>query len=124
MTTDDENESGHNNEDCLYLCGQSLGLKPKSIRRYVDDVLDTWGSKGVHSHFNGQLPAALADMPPKQPMARMVGASPSEVALMNGLTVNLHLLLCTFYRPTARRHKIIIEEHAFSSDMVSNSSFF
>ena len=109
-------------EDCLYLCGQSLGLKPKAVGRYVDEVLETWGSKGVYSHFTGSLPAAFADIPPKEPMARIVGALPSEVAVMNGLTVNLHLLLSSFYRPTQKRHKIIIEEHAFSSDMVSLSS--
>ena len=111
----------HGNEPCLYLCGQSLGLKPKCINNYVDSVLNSWGAKGVHSHFSGYLPAALSDSPPKEPMARLVGANPSEIALMNGLTVNLHLLLCTFYKPTSKRHKIMIEQHSFSSDMVSLS---
>lgn len=104
------------------MCGQSLGLQPKGVSSYVNDVLRTWATKGVHSHFSGTLPAAHSDHPPKEPMARLVGAKPSEVAIMNGLTVNLHLLLCTFYRPTQQRYKIMIEEHAFSSDMVSTIS--
>lgn len=108
-------------EDCLYLCGQSLGLKPKSVDSYVQDVLDSWARTGVNCHFNGHLPAAFADIPPKEPMSRLVGAKSSEVAILNSLSVNLHVLLCTFYQPTEQRNKIIIEEHAFSSDMVSQS---
>lgn len=108
------------NEDCLYLCGQSLGLKPKSLDNYVKEVLDNWAHKGVHSHFHGYLPAALSDLPAKEPMSRIVGCKPHEVAIMNALTVNLHILMTTFYKPTQNRHKILIEEHAFSSDMVIN----
>lgn len=120
--TVDKSKLVHSNESCLYLCGQSLGLKPKSVNQNVEEVLNSWGSKGVHSHFNGFLPAALSDIPAKGPMARLVGAKESEIALMNGLTVNLHLLFATFYRPTPQRHKIIIEEHSFSSDMVCDST--
>lgn len=110
------------NEECVYLCGHSMGLKPKAIDHYVEGVLSNWGRLAVHSHFHGYLPAALSDLAPKEPMAGMVGALPHEVALMNGLTVNLHILLATFYRPRATgRHKIIIENHAFCSDMVSDS---
>lgn len=107
------------NAEAIYLCGQSLGLKPKAADKYCREVLDNWGRKGVHSHFDGSLPAALCDIPPKLPMSKLVGALPGEVAIMNGLTVNLHLMLSTFYRPSAQRYKIMIEEHAFSSDMVS-----
>lgn len=103
------------------MCGQSLGLQPKAAEKYVGDVLHTWATKGVHCHFSGSLPAAHSDLPPKAPMARLVGAKASEVAVMNGLTVNLHLLLCTFYRPTQHRYKIMIEDHAFSSDIVSHT---
>ncbi|XP_015789048.1 kynureninase [Tetranychus urticae] len=110
------------NAEAIYLCGQSLGLKPKSADKYCREVLDNWGRKGVHSHFDGSLPAALCDIPPKLPMSKLVGALPGEVAVMNGLTVNLHLLLATFYRPTAQRYKIMIEEHAFSSDMYAVKS--
>ncbi|KAI1300223.1 Kynureninase [Halotydeus destructor] len=105
------------NADCVYLCGHSLGLKPKTVDSYVNDVLDNWATKGVVSHFSGALPAASADNLPKAPMARLVGAKESEVAIMNGLTVNLHILLTSFYKPTPWRHKIIIEERAFCSDM-------
>ncbi|RWS19161.1 kynureninase-like protein, partial [Leptotrombidium deliense] len=105
------------NEECIYLCGQSMGLKPKATDSYVQKVLENWGKIGVHSHFTGYLPAALSDLSPKAKMANLVGAKSSEVAICNGLTVNLQILLSTFYRPTSQRHKIIIEEHAFSSDM-------
>ena len=101
------------------MCGQSLGLEPKKTAQYVNEVLNNWSRRGVHSHFHGYLPAALSDLPPKGPMAQLVGAEVHEVTIMNALTVNLHLLLATFYRPSQQRHKIIIEEHAFSSDMVS-----
>lgn len=97
-----------------------MGLKPKSLDLYVQGVLDNWANRAVHSHFHGYLPAALSDLPPKEPMARLVGARPHEIAIMNGLTVNLHVLLSSFYRPTQERHKIIIEDHAFCSDMVIN----
>jgi len=106
-------------EDCIYLCGQSLGLKPKSLDENVQKVLDSWSERGVHSHFHGYMPAALSDLPAKKPMAKIVGAKEHEIAIMNGLTVNLHLLLATFYRPNQKRFKMIIEEHAFPSDTVS-----
>lgn len=110
------------NEQCVYMCGQSLGLKPKSADCYAHEVLSNWGKYGVHSHFNGFLAAASADTPPKQPMARLVGAKESEIAIMGSLTANLHTLFSSFYRPTKLRYKIIIEQHAFSSDMVSVQS--
>ena len=101
------------------MCGQSLGLKPKALDNNVQKVLDNWSQKGVESHFHGYLPAALSDLPAKKPMAKIVGAKENEIAVMNALTVNLHLLLATFYRPDEKRYKIIIEEHAFPSDTVS-----
>ncbi|UXI21453.1 hypothetical protein NH340_JMT07396 [Sarcoptes scabiei] len=103
-------------EECIYLCGQSLGLKPKHLDQNVQKVLDNWAQKGVHSHFHGYLPAALSDLPGKKPMAKLVGAQEHEIAILNGLTVNLHLLLATFYRPDSQRFKLIIEDHAFPSD--------
>lgn len=106
-------------EDSLYLCGQSLGLKPKCLDENVQKVLDSWSQRGVHSHFHGYMPAALSDLPAKKPMAQIVGAKEHEIAILNGLTVNLHLLLATFYRPNQKRFKLIIEEHAFPSDTVS-----
>ena len=85
----------------------------------MQKVLDSWSQRGVHSHFHGYMPAALSDLPAKKPMAKLVGTKENNVAILNGLTVNLHLLLATFFRPTEKRFKILIEEHAFPSDTVS-----
>lgn len=106
-------------QDCVYLCGQSLGLCPHTAYENVHKVLDNWSQLGVFTHTEGYLPAAFCDLPPKDAMARLVGAESSEVAIMNGLTVNMHLLFATFYRPNQQRYKIIVEEHAFPSDTVS-----
>lgn len=115
----DPSQLKSSDEDCIYLCGQSLGLKPKSLDENVQKVLDSWSQRGVHSHFHGYMPAALSDLPAKKPMAKLVGTKENNVAILNGLTVNLHLLLATFFRPTEKRFKILIEEHAFPSDTVS-----
>jgi len=103
-------------EEVVYLCGNSLGLKPKKADGYIQNVLDSWSKMGVLSHFNGQFPAALSDLMVKDSLTKVVGASAEEVVAMNGLTVNIHLLLISFYQPTASRYKIIIEDHAFPSD--------
>ncbi|XP_023223752.1 kynureninase-like isoform X2 [Centruroides sculpturatus] len=109
--------SENEEEECLYFCGNSLGLQPKSVQNYVQNVLDDWKHLGVESHFVGSLPSALCDLYPKEIMAKLVGAKKDEIAIMNGLTVNLHLLLVSFYEPTPQRHKILIEAKAFPSDM-------
>ena len=81
------------------------------------EQLEQWAGRGVGMHFSGRIPAALADQPGKQITADLVGAAdPAEVTIMNGLTVNLHLLLLAFYRPKGHRTKILIEDHAFPSD--------
>ncbi|KAJ8247102.1 hypothetical protein GJAV_G00258760 [Gymnothorax javanicus] len=103
-------------EDCIYFVGNSLGLQPKSARKYIDEELDKWAKMGVHGHMEGLRPWAYAEDKIEGLMADVVGAKPEEVSLMNGLTVNLHLLLLSFYRPTAERHKILIEDKAFPSD--------
>ncbi|KAJ1188968.1 hypothetical protein NDU88_005723 [Pleurodeles waltl] len=103
-------------DDCVYLCGNSLGLAPKKVKTYLDEELEKWTKMGVHGHFHGKRPWALGDECIVQLMADLVGAQKEEVALMNGLTVNLHLLLLSFYRPTASRHKILLEAKAFPSD--------
>lgn len=110
---------------CIYFCGNSLGVQPRAVRRYLDAQLETWASIGVHGHFQG-----LEDSPlvPWQDMAEdcaaksaaIVGAMPSEVVVMNTLTANLHLLMASFYKPTEKRHKIILEWKPFPSDYVSN----
>ena len=108
-------------QECTYLCGNSLGLQPKSLQRYVSASLSLWGSKGVYGHFkevddSPVPPWVHIDEAVQAPMARIVGAKPSEVAVMGTLTANLHLLLASFYRPDRRRRKIIIEGQAFPSD--------
>jgi len=100
----------------IYLVGNSLGAMPRATRDYVDTELDRWSSLGVEGHFTGDLAwkdyhSLLTDQ-----LARLTGAQANEVVAMNGLTVNLHLMMVSFYRPTAQRHKILIESHAFPSD--------
>jgi kynureninase len=103
----------------LYLCGNSLGLQPKAVRAEVNAELDKWSQYGVEGHFKPALPWVTVDETVHEASARIVGALPSEVVIMNSLTTNLHLLMVPFYRPTATRHKIIIEGKSFPSDYVS-----
>ncbi|KAF2712074.1 kynureninase [Pleomassaria siparia CBS 279.74] len=107
-------------EESIYMCGNSLGLQPQRTREYVNRYLDTWASKGVFGHFKeleGGLPPWLhIDDALKEQMSRIVGALQSEVAVMETLTANLHLLMSSFYKPTKERYKIIIEGKAFPSD--------
>lgn len=103
-------------QDCIYLVGNSLGLQPKMTRKYLEEELDKWAKTGVHGHTEGSRPWAWAENNIEELMANVVGAKAEEVALMNGLTVNLHLLLLSFYKPTASRHKILLEDKAFPSD--------
>lgn len=100
----------------VYLCGNSLGLMPKDVRQILDDELSAWGSLAVEGHFEGKRPWYRYDEPLRAPLARVVGAREHEVVVMNGLTVNLHLLMASFYRPTKERHRIVIEHSAFPSD--------
>ncbi|XP_064107028.1 kynureninase-like [Macrobrachium nipponense] len=110
------------NEECVYLCGNSLGLKPRTADTYVQQQLDKWAETGVETHFVEPLPAATCDQYGKEEMGRLVGAKPSSVTLMNGLTVNLHLLMLSFYQPTNARYKILLEGHAFPSDRYAMKS--
>ncbi|CAO2647792.1 Nn.00g087140.m01.CDS01 [Neocucurbitaria sp. VM-36] len=107
-------------EESIYLCGNSLGLQPRRTKEYINRYLDTWASKGVFGHFTeyeGGLPPWLhIDDAIKEQTAKVVGALPSEVVVMETLTANLHLLMSSFYRPTRDRWKIIIEGKAFPSD--------
>ncbi|XP_053554241.1 kynureninase isoform X2 [Bombina bombina] len=102
--------------ECIYFCGNSLGLLPKNVKTYIDEELDKWAKMGVHGHFTGKRPWALADECILDLMAKVVGATKEEVALMNGLTVNLHLQMLSFYKPTEDRYKILLEAKAFPSD--------
>ncbi|KAK4817378.1 hypothetical protein QYF61_011445 [Mycteria americana] len=103
-------------ESCVYFAGNSLGLQPRKVKTYLDEELDKWARTGVHGHFNGRRPWALADECILDLMAELVGAQRHEVALMNGLTVNLHLQMLSFFKPTPRRYKILLEARAFPSD--------
>jgi kynureninase len=100
----------------IYLVGNSLGLMPKTTRALVDQELDDWASLAVDAHLEGSTPWYSYHETVREPAARLVGARPHEVVCMNSLTVNLHLLMATFYRPTKSRFKILMEEPAFPSD--------
>ncbi|MFO0843453.1 MAG: kynureninase [Gemmataceae bacterium] len=99
-----------------YLCGHSLGLQPKAARDLVIEELDAWARLGVEGHFKGDAPWYTYHELLREPGARLVGARPDEVVFMKGLTVNLHLLMATFYRPTRERDAILIDEPTFPSD--------
>ena len=100
----------------LYLVGNSLGLMPKRTAGYVQEEIDRWAELGVRGHFSGERTWMAYHEYLAQPMAAIVGGLTDEVVTMNTLTVNLHLMMATFYRPTDLRNKILIEEHAFPSD--------
>jgi kynureninase len=102
--------------DQLYFAGHSLGLMPKKARANITQELDAWGKYAVEGHFKGDHPWLPYHENITQSFAKLVGASPSEVVAMNTLTVNLHLLLISFYRPTKTRYKILIENNTFPSD--------
>ncbi len=106
----------HGDGDTLYFCGNSLGLQARGVRQAINDELDYWGELGVEGHFKGRLPWMDYHEFVREHLAEVVGASMSEVVAMNTLSVNLHLLMVSFYRPTRERSKIIIEEGAFPSD--------
>jgi kynureninase len=103
-------------EDCIYLCGHSLGLQPKTARSYLDQELEDWARLGVEGHFHAKNPWMPYHRLLTQQTTELVGAKPVEVVVMNSLTVNLHLMMVSFYRPTMQRHKILIERGAFPSD--------
>ncbi|HKX85817.1 MAG TPA: kynureninase [Flavobacterium sp.] len=106
----------HNGQNVIYFTGNSLGLQPKRTKKYVDDVMNDWANLAVEGHFYAEKPWWDYQERFAQPLSTIVGAKPSEIAVMNTLTVNLHLLMVSFYRPTATRYKIICEEKAFPSD--------
>jgi kynureninase len=101
----------------VYLCGHSLGLQPKSARAIVDQELDDWAQQGVEGHFHSSAPWYGYHEMFREPGARLVGAHPGEVVTMNSLTVNLHLMLATFFQPSGERRKILIDSPTFPSDL-------
>ncbi|MDZ4716591.1 MAG: kynureninase [Cytophagales bacterium] len=106
----------------LYLCGNSLGLQPRNVKSYLLEELHDWATLGVEGHIHGKRPWLYYHHLTKKSLAKLVGAKPSEVVAMNQLTVNLHLMLTTFYRPTSSRFKILAEAGAFSSDQYALES--
>ncbi len=99
-----------------YFCGNSLGLQPRAIQAALHDDLDMWADHAVEGHFAGEFPWMPAHEFLREPLAALVGAEPTEVVAMNSLTVNLHLMMVSFYRPAGSRRKILIEAGAFPSD--------
>ncbi|GAB3949003.1 kynureninase [Kribbella albertanoniae] len=102
--------------EVAYFAGNSLGLRPKATRTELLEDLDSWAALGVEGHLEGERPWLPYHELLTAPAARLVGALPSETVVMNSLTVNLHLLMVSFYRPTASRYRIVIEDSAFPSD--------
>jgi kynureninase len=105
-----------NGEEEIYFVGNSLGLLPRRTPKSVDEELEKWRRLAVKAHFSGENPWMPYHELLAEPMARLVGAAPAEVVTMNSLTVNLHLMMTSFYRPTRERHRILLEDHAFPSD--------
>ncbi|WP_348813071.1 kynureninase [Flavobacterium maritimum] len=105
-----------NGEKVIYFTGNSLGLQPKRTKAYVDEVMNDWADLAVEGHFYAEKPWWDYHERFANPLSKIVGALPTEVTVMNTLTVNLHLLMVSFYRPTKTRYKIICEEKAFPSD--------
>ncbi|MBC8173679.1 MAG: kynureninase [Chitinophagales bacterium] len=103
-------------KDLIYFCGNSLGLQPKSVRDYIEQELKDWETFGVEGHLHAKNPWLYYHHFLEEQTARLVGAKPIEVVVMNTLTVNLNLLLISFYRPTKTRYKIMMEYMAFPSD--------
>ena len=106
----------HKHNEQIYFCGNSLGLQPRAARAQVLQVLDKWGHEAVEGHFTGQAQWMTYHELVREPLARIVGALPSEVVAMNSLTANLHLMMVSFYRPTRERPAILMEAGAFPSD--------
>lgn len=105
-----------NGKDLIYFCGNSLGLQPKITKTYIDQELQDWANLGVEGHTEGKNPWLHYHEFLTDTMANIVGAKPIEVVVMNSLTANLHFMMVSFYQPTPKRYKILIEADAFPSD--------
>ena len=103
-------------EDLIYLCGNSLGLQPKKTSDYIQQELIDWAKFGVEGHTDAKHPWLPYHEFLTNSMAKIVGAKPSEVVIMNSLTTNLHLMMVSFYQPSKNKYKILIERDAFPSD--------
>ncbi len=113
---------GPDSRDLLYFCGNSLGLQPRSAQACVQEELEAWARLAVDGHVQARHPWLPYHEPFAESTARIVGARPQEVVVMNTLTLNLHLMLVSFYRPTPERHKILVENRPFPSDRYALAS--
>jgi len=111
-----------NGEQHVYMCGNSLGLQPKRTKQFLNQELEDWATFGVEGHFHAKNPWLPYHEFLAESYAKIVGAQSTEVVAMNTLTVNLHLMMVSFYRPTQKRNKIIIEGDAFPSDIYAVES--
>lgn len=112
----------HEGREVVYFTGNSLGLQPKNTQAYIQQELDDWAAYGVEGHFLSKNPWMHYHEFLTDKMAKIVGGKSSEVVMMNQLTVNLHLLMVSFYRPTKQRYKILCEAKAFPSDQYALQS--
>jgi kynureninase len=109
-------------EESIYLCGHSLGLQPRLARTFIEQELRDWAALGVEGHFHAKNPWMPYHRLLTEQTAALVGAKPLEVVVMNSLSVNLHLMMTSFYRPNPERHKILVERGAFPSDQYAVKS--
>jgi kynureninase len=112
----------HNGRDAIYFCGNSLGLQPVSAQKFVNDIFQTWKDHAIEGFFSGDDPWLSYHKELTKIVAIIVGAKNEEVTIMNSLTVNLHLLMVSFYKPTKKRFKILMEGGAFPSDQYAVES--
>ena len=105
-----------NDEKKIYFCGNSLGLQHKSLKNKINEHLEQWKKFAVENHFNGDYPWMDIQDKIKEKLKLFLGCSENEIAIMNSLSVNLHLMMVSFYSPSKTKNKILIEENAFSSD--------
>ncbi|MES2265745.1 MAG: kynureninase [Bacteroidota bacterium] len=112
----------HNGESAIYLCGNSLGLQPKSAQKYIQDQLNAWEDNAVEGWFMGDEPWLKYHKSLLGSLSNVLGAKETEITVMNSLTVNLHLLMVSFYKPTTKRYKILMEAGAFPSDQYAMES--
>lgn len=112
----------HNGKDAIYLCGNSLGLQPKAVKKVINEQLLNWQEHGVEGWFHPDAKWLEYHLQLKQPLSKILGTKAEEITVMNSLTVNLHLMLVSFYKPTQKRCKIIMEGGAFPSDQYAIES--
>lgn len=112
----------HNSKDAIYFVGNSLGLQPKKVKDHIQQQLDDWAKYGVEGYWQAKSPWINYHDDFIKPLSNIVGCLPNEVVVMNQLTINLHLLMAGFYRPTKQRYKIICESKAFPSDQYAFES--